>query len=197
MGIDDLVLFRSLYGSSIVIPCDMYSYWKLLQTAYNAEGLTYIRSPSTKLLPNTIYQNNAVEFNLGGMNVVYSTSTAFSSDQIIVCACGDSVWPAIQAAKYCQSRLQIGCRVLDVYSLKPMASFELKKAFGQTGKVMTVESHMAYGGLYSAVAEHVPVLKALRLNKPPVCDKDVAKVKKHASIDKDSIIAAIKELCTS
>ena len=197
MGIDDLVLFRSLYGSSIVIPCDLQSYWKLLQTSYNTEGLTYIRSPSTKSLPNIIYEDHEVEFKLGGMNVVYSTATAFTSDQIIICACGDSVWPAIQAAKYCKSRLQIGCRVVDVYSLKPIASFELKKSFGQTGKVMTVESHMAYGGLYSAVAEHVPVMKALRLNKPPVCDKDVTKVKKHASIDKDSIIAAVKELCTS
>ena len=166
-----------------------------MQTAYNTQGLSYIRSPETRQLPNIVYEDNSIEFNLGGLNVVFSTRSEHFRDQIVVCACGDTVWPAIQAAKYCQSRLNIGCKVLDVYTLKPIASFELKKAFGQTGKVMTVESHIGYGGLYSAVAEHVPVLKALRFNKPPSCDKDAEEVQRIASINKESIIAAIKMLC--
>ena len=145
-----------------------------MQTAYNTQGLSYIRSEKRGSSPNIVYEDNSIEFNLGGLNIVFSTRSEHFRDQIVVCACGDTVWPAIQAAKYCQSRLNIGCKVLDVYTLKPIASFELKKAFGQTGKVMTV-NHILNMEVYIAQLQKRNVLKALSFNKPQVVIKMLRK----------------------
>lgn len=49
----------------------------------------------------------------------------------------------------------ISCRVLDMFSIKPIDKEILEKAARETGGIVTAEEHNIFGGMGSAVAESV------------------------------------------
>ena len=61
---------------------------------------------------------------------------------------------ALEAAESLQNE-GISCRVLDMFSVKPIDSDILEKAARETGCIVTCEEHNIYGGMGSAVTEAV------------------------------------------
>ena len=61
---------------------------------------------------------------------------------------------ALEAAESLASE-GISCRVIDVYSIKPINKKLLEKAARETGSIVTCEEHNIMGGFGSAVAESV------------------------------------------
>jgi len=59
---------------------------------------------------------------------------------------------ALEAAESLQQE-GISCRVLDIFSIKPIDAELLEKAARETGCIVTCEEHNIMGGLGSAVAE--------------------------------------------
>jgi transketolase len=75
------------------------------------------------------------------------------SDCTIV-ACGITVSIALEAADSLKQE-GISCRVIDMFSIKPIDSELLEKAARETGGIVTCEEHNIMAGFGSAVAETV------------------------------------------
>ena len=71
-----------------------------------------------------------------------------------IAACGITVKLALEAAESLKQE-EISCRVLDMFSIKPIDSELLEKAARETGGIVTCEEHNIMGGFGSAVAEVV------------------------------------------
>jgi transketolase len=71
-----------------------------------------------------------------------------------IAACGITVRMALEAAESLQLE-GISCRVLDMFSIKPIDNEILEKAARETGCIVTVEEHNIFGGMGSAIAESV------------------------------------------
>ena len=95
--------------------------------------------------------------------MVYSDSQEFQVGKGItvrdgsdatIAACGITVRMALEAAESLQQE-GISCRVLDIFSIKPIDAELLEKASRETGCIVTCEEHNIFGGMGSAVAEVV------------------------------------------
>ena len=79
---------------------------------------------------------------------------------VTLIACGEMVWPAVQAVDLLQQQ-GIAARVLDLFCLKPADEQSILLAALETGAIVTVEEHSVHGGLGELVAhitaEHQPV----------------------------------------
>ncbi|MDO8486785.1 MAG: transketolase [Candidatus Curtissbacteria bacterium] len=146
MGLEDIAMFRSVFGSIVLCPGDANACVRLVQEAANTEGIIYIRTnrPATPV----IYKNSE-EFKIGGSKVVRSTK----SDKLTVVSCGVTLLEAIKAAEELHGE-GINIRVIDAYSIKPIDADGIGKAVKETGNLLiTVEDHYPQGGLGDAVLE--------------------------------------------
>jgi len=144
MGLEDLAMFRSIFGSTILYPADAVSCVRLVALAAENQGIFYIRTnrPATPV----IYDQKE-EFKIGGSKVVRSGK----DDRLTIVACGVTL---IETIKACDELAKKGIRVrvIDAYSIKPIDEKTLKKSAQQTNNlIITVEDHYFDGGLGDAV----------------------------------------------
>ena len=167
MGLEDISLFRSVFGSVVLNPSDAVSCEKLVFEAANHEGIVYIRTarPATPV----IYKNTE-EFRIGGSKVVKSSS----NDRVTIVACGVALIEALKAADELAKK-DINVRVIDAYSIKPIDEKTLKTAAKDTKAVITVEDHYFEGGLgdevLNALSEEKVVVHKLSVSKMPMSGK--------------------------
>jgi transketolase len=76
---------------------------------------------------------------------------------------------ALEAAESLQ-REGISCRVLDIFSVKPIDANLLEKAARETGCIVTCEEHNILGGMGSAVAESVSEIYPVPIKRIGVQD---------------------------
>lgn len=144
MGLEDIAMFRAVFGSIVLCPADAVSCAKLIEQAAGYEGLVYIRTarPSTPV----IYSNKE-EFKIGGSKIIRESK----SDKLTIVACGVVIIEAIKAAQELEAE-GINVRVIDAYSIKPIDEKTIRKAAFETKNlVITVEDHWFDGGLGDAV----------------------------------------------
>ena len=143
MALEDIASLRAVHSSTVLQPCDANQTAKLVAAMADTEGIVFLRT----LRPNTpvIYDADE-EFEIGGSRVLRSTVT----DDVTVVASGVTVHEALQAAETLAAE-DIGVRVIDLYSIKPIDSEALRAAAEATGRVITVEDHYPEGGVGDAV----------------------------------------------
>ena len=144
MGLEDLALFKSVYGSTVFCPSDAVSTAKLTLEAAKNEGIYYIRTarPATPV----IYKETE-DFKVGGSKVLKSSK----NDKVTVVACGVTVHEALKAYEMLKKE-GIEIRVIDAYSIKPIDAKTLLVASQEVGGIMlTVEDHYFDGGLGDSV----------------------------------------------
>jgi len=144
MGLEDLALFRAIFGSVVLYPCDGVSTEKLTCAMANYEGISYIRT--TRPRTPVIYSNDE-EFHIGGSKVLKWSK----NDEVTVVAGGITVHEALKAYEKLKAE-GINIRVIDCYSIKPLDSETLIRAFEETKYIITVEDHYPEGGIGEAVA---------------------------------------------
>jgi len=94
----------------------------------------------------------------------------------------------------------LGVRVIDCYSVKPIDGVTLKKAAGETGRIIVVEDHYPEGGLGEAVAsamsesssQKVPLIH-LAVRKIPMSGS-ASELLAYESIGAAAIIEAVHRL---
>lgn len=147
MGLEDIAMFRSLPGTTVLYPSDAVSAEKLTQLAAETPGIVYLRTsrPKTRVL----YSNDEM-FPPGGSKVLRSSA----KDRATVVAAGVTLHEAL-AAHDELARQGINIRVIDAYSIKPLDRATLQKAARETGTLIVVEDHVAAGGLGEAVASEL------------------------------------------
>jgi len=168
MGLEDISLFRSVFGSVVLNPSDAVSCEKLVYEAAKHQGIVYIRT--ARPVTPVIYKNTE-EFKIGGSKVAKSSS----DDRVTIVACGVALIGAIKAADELAKK-KVNVRVIDCYSIKPIDETVLKKAAKETKTIICVEDHYPEGGLGDAVLnafanEKVEVHK-LAVSKMPMSGKN-------------------------
>ncbi|MFD5537182.1 transketolase [Streptomyces sp. NPDC127079] len=159
MGLEDLAMFRSVYGSTVLYPCDANQTAQLVATMAGLDGIRYLR---TSRGASPVIYGPDEDFPVGGSKVLRSSD----EDRLTVVAAGVTLHEALKAAD-ALAEDGIRVRVVDLYSVKPVDRETLHRAAEETGCLLTVEDHHEEGGLGDAVAEAFtdgrPVPRLVRL----------------------------------
>ena len=143
MALEDIASLRAVHSSTVLQPCDANQTAKLVAAMADTEGIVFLRT----LRPNSPVIYDADEdFEIGGSRVLRSSVT----DDVTVVASGVTVHEAMRAAETLAEE-DIGVRVIDLYSIKPIDTEALRAAAEATGRIITVEDHYPEGGVGDAV----------------------------------------------
>ncbi len=149
--IEDIAITRAIPNMKVLIPADTVTVNNLTWIISQKYGPFYMRMARSK---TPIVHEDSQEFEIGkGITLVDGSDCTIAS-------CGITVNMALEAAESLKQE-GISCRVIDVFSIKPIDIELLEKAARETGAIITCEEHNIMGGMGSAVAEvvseHYPV----------------------------------------
>jgi len=183
MGLEDISMFRSVIGSTVLYPSDAVSAERVTALAAATPGIVYLRMsrPKTK----TLYTAQD-KFVVGGSKTLRTSQ----KDVATVVAAGITVTEALKAYDLLQKE-GISIRIIDAYSVKPLDEATLRKSAGETKKLITVEDHQQAGGLGEAVAALGLAPKMLCVREVPRSGKPEELVE-WAGISAKAIVAAVK-----
>ncbi|MDK2805158.1 MAG: transketolase [Thermoanaerobacterium sp.] len=145
-SLQDIAVMRAIPGISIIIPADRYETEKMMSSLLDYEGPVYVR-----------VGRNPVEDVYSDLNYNYEIGKAVvmrQGNDITIIATGETVKIAVDAADKLKEE-GIGCRVLNMHTIKPLDEEAIIKAAHETGRIITIEEHSIFGGLGAAVAEVV------------------------------------------
>jgi transketolase len=147
MGLEDLAMFRALWRSVVLYPCDANQCAHLTATMADLPGISYLRT--TRAETPVIYRGDEL-FPVGGSRTLVGSA----HDRAVIVAAGITVSESLSAAERLASE-GIPVRVIDAYSVKPLDAAAIRQAAADTGRVLTVEDHWPVGGLGDAVLDAV------------------------------------------
>ncbi|WP_329125338.1 transketolase [Streptomyces sp. NBC_01465] len=192
MGLEDLAMFRSVHGSTVLHPCDAPQTARLVAEMAGAQGIRYLR---TNRGETPVIYGPDEEFRIGGSKVLRSGN----DDALTLIGAGHTVHTCLHAAELLAAE-GIAVRVIDLYSVKPVDAVALWRAAEETGALVTVEDHHPEGGLGDAVAEAFgdgrPSPRLMRMavtNMPGSAAPDEQFAA--AGIDAESVAAVAREMC--
>ena len=135
---------RAIPNMRVLIPADAVAVKHLIRSMVKTPGPFYTRlaRPSSEV----IYADSPDSFQIGRGNVLYDGADA------TIIACGLLVGRALDAAKLLREK-GISCRVVDMFSIKPIDWDLISKCAKETGAIVTAEEHNVIGGLGGATAE--------------------------------------------
>ncbi|HXV46870.1 MAG TPA: transketolase family protein [Nitrososphaera sp.] len=142
--IEDIASMRAIPNMRVIIPADAVTVKHLIKIIVDTPGPFYMRlaRPSSEV----IYADQPESFEIGRGNVLEDGSDA------TVIACGLMVGRALEAARELK-RKDVSCRVVDMFSIKPIDRELVAKCAKETGAMATAEEHNIIGGLGGAVSE--------------------------------------------
>ena len=146
MALEDLSMFRAVFGSTVLYPCDANQTAQLVEQMMEHNGIVYLRT--TREATPVLYGADE-EFSVGGSKVVYQSDR----DVATVIAAGITLHEARKAYDQLQED-GINVRVIDAYSVKPIDEETIIAAAEETGgRIVVVEDHWPEGGLGDAVLD--------------------------------------------
>lgn len=145
--IEDLATMRAIPNMKVLVPSDAISVRKIVTTSIMTRGPIYVRlaRPPSEVL----YDETTANFELGSGNLLRD------GDDATLVGCGLMVSAVLKAAEILKEEHSINCRVVDMFTIKPIDDELLEKAAKDTGLIVSVEEHNIFGGLGGAVAESV------------------------------------------
>jgi transketolase len=191
MALEDIASLRAVHTSTVLYPSDPVSAAKLVQVMADTDGIVYMRT--TRGAYPTLYGNDE-SFHVGGSKVVRRSD----SDTVTLVGAGVTLHNCLDAAERLAAE-GINCRVIDLYSVKPLDVDTLREAVRDTGgNLVVVEDHYPEGGLAAAVLEALaadderPRLTHLAVRALPGSGTP-AELMAAAGIDADAIAAAVRD----
>ena len=143
--IEDISTMRTIPNMRVLVPSDSVSVKNLVPILSNAPGPFFMRL--TRPSNSNIYEDSFDQFDIGKGNVIKDGS------DVTLIACGLMVLKAIEAAQTLEKEYGVSCRIIDMYSIKPIDVELVYRAAIDTSAIVTVEEHNIIGGLGSAVCE--------------------------------------------
>lgn len=159
MGLEDISMFGTLPGSTVLHPSDAVSAAKLIAAMCNQNGTSYLRTLRSK---TPVLYDNSEEFPIGGSKILQQSQ----KDVLTIVATGITVHEALKAYEILKKE-GISVRIVDCYSIKPIDKKTLQQCSKQTLKqcIVTVEDHFEHGGLgdfvLSALAKDAVVVEKM------------------------------------
>lgn len=144
--IEDIAIMRAIPNMYVLIPADGMAVSRLTQIISEQYGPFYMRMARSA---TPVVYDESQRFEIG------RAITLRDGTDCTIAACGITVKMALEAADALKKQDGISCRVLDIFSIKPIDATSLEKAARETGGILTCEEHNILGGMGSAVAEVV------------------------------------------
>ncbi|HEY7082161.1 MAG TPA: transketolase family protein [Nitrososphaeraceae archaeon] len=143
--IEDISIMRTIPNMRVIVPADAIAVRYLIRKIVKTTGPFYMRlaRPSGKV----IYAEDDTIFEIGKGNVLRDGKDA------TIMACGLMVTSALEAADLLEHSHGLNCRVVDMYSIKPIDKGLIEKCSRETGRIVTIEEHNILGGMGGAIAE--------------------------------------------
>jgi transketolase len=144
-AIEDLALACALPGFTVIVPADSTETEQVIRAVAGRPGPFYVRLGRPKV-PEVL--GHPSEFVIG------KAGTLRPGFDATIIAIGAMVSRALEAAASL-ARQGIGCRVLNMSTVKPLDTEAIVQAARETGAMVTAEEHLEQGGLGSRVAQVV------------------------------------------
>ena len=191
-AIEDIAIMRVIPNFRVLIPADTIAVSKLIQLMAGEYGPFYMRIARSK---TPLIHSESQEFQIG------KGITLRDGSDCTIAACGITVRMALEAAESLQQE-GISCRVLDMFSIKPIDHEILEKAARETGCIVTTEEHNIVGGMGSAVAESVSESYSVPIKRIGVQDmfgesardKEVSLLLEKHGITSFNMVKQVKEI---
>ena len=143
--IEDIAIMRVIPNVKVLIPADAVAVENLIRLISQVYGPFYMRMARSK---TPVIHSKEQEFEIGRGIVLRDGSDC------TITACGITVKMALDAADSLKQE-GISCRVIDMFSIKPIDETLIEKAARETGGIVTCEEHNILAGFGSAVCEVV------------------------------------------
>jgi len=140
---EDISILRGFPNLRILAPCDPVETSACLDLALRDKGPCYIRLGKNR---EERAHKKALKAKFGGSH------TLKKGKDITVLVSGYVVQRVLEASRVL-SGLNIECRVISMYSIKPIDKAVILKSFSETQAIVTVEEHGIIGGLGTAAGE--------------------------------------------
>ncbi len=141
--LEDFAIMRVLPNMTVLCPVDALEAKKATRAMAETAGPIYMRLSRP---PFPVITKETDIFEIGRANVIRE------GKDVTVIACGFMVSEALRAAELLEKD-NIGARVINMHTIKPIDQAAIIKSAQETGAVVTAEEHQMNGGLGSAVAE--------------------------------------------
>jgi transketolase len=160
--IEDIASMRAIPNMRVLVPADAVAVKHLIKIIAQTPGPFYMRlaRPSSEV----IYADQAEAFEIGRGNVLEDGTDA------TIIACGLMVGRALEAARELK-RKGVLCRVVDMFSIKPIDRDLVAKCAKETGAIATAEEHNIIGGLGGAVSEAAAETYPVPIKRVGVSDR--------------------------
>ena len=143
--IEDIAIMRVIPNVKVLIPADAVAVENLIRLISQVYGPFYMRMARSK---TPVIHSKEQKFEIGKGIVLRDGSDC------TIAACGITVKMALDAADSLKQE-GISCRVIDMFSIKPIDGSLIEKAARETGGIVTCEEHNILAGFGSAVCEVV------------------------------------------
>ena len=143
-SLHDFAVMRAINNITIVAPADNFETTEAVKLAVKHNKPLYLRF-GKKAMPNLI-EDESIPFAFGKGRVI-----KYGID-ITIIATGETVYPAVLAAKKLETEYGIDATVVSMHTIKPLDSALILEQAQVTKAILTVEEHMVNGGLGEACA---------------------------------------------
>jgi transketolase len=143
--LEDIAIMRAIPNMRVLIPADALAVSKLTWIISQNYGPFYMRMARSE---TPVVHSESQQFEIG------KGITLRDGADCTIAACGITVKMALDAAESLKQE-GISCRVIDMFSIKPIDTALLERAARETGGIVTCEEHNIMAGFGSAVAEVV------------------------------------------
>ena len=185
----DIAAIASIPGMRVYIPSDRFQTEVLTRELMKDQDPVYVRVGRSAV--KDVYEEDNVPF------VMNRATLLREGSDLAIIACGEMVFPAEQAAKLLEKQ-GIEATVYDMYCVKPIDK-EAVLCAAKTGRVLTVEEHVAIGGMGSMVSQIIAstmpcMVRNLTLPDAPTVTGKSEEVFHHYGLDAEGIAATAKEM---
>jgi transketolase len=142
-AIEDIAIYRAIPNFTVISPADPIELGKSLPVMLDYQGPVYFRTGRSPL--PTFLDDNA-SFKIGKGTILRDGA------DLTIIAVGVMVYRSLEASEQLQQE-GIGCRVINMSTLKPIDKELVIASARETGAIVSAEDHNVVGGLGGAVAE--------------------------------------------
>lgn len=140
---EDLAILRAIPGVTVVAPGDDWEAAEATEALARTPGTCYLRLDRTSV---QTARRSDESFAVGRARMLRD------GPDLTLISTGGMLAEVLAAADRLDAQ-QVRCRVLSMHTLKPLDAPAVLAAAAETGGIVTVEEHVAEGGLGSAVGE--------------------------------------------
>ncbi|GAB3709042.1 transketolase family protein [Spirosoma flavus] len=142
-SLHDFAALRAVHNLTIVVPADNFETEQAIRQAAQSATPVYLRF-GKKPMPLLSEENQ--DFTVGKGRIIHE------GDDVVLIGTGETVYPALQAARQLEAKHGIHATVVSMHTIKPL-DYELLANVASKGcPILTVEEHSVFGGLGEACA---------------------------------------------